>query len=75
MQKINGVAQNGRRVFLIGVRSDQTFEYEFPKPTDGPGTGKQYRSQRDAIERFLRWAEGGSKNDHFTGLLAAEAAE
>ena len=53
-----GVAQNRRRVFLVGVRSDQTFEYEFPKPTHGPGTGKKYSSQRDVMDRLPAWPEG-----------------
>ena len=53
-----GVAQNRRRVFLVGVRSDQAFEYEFPKPTHGPGTGQRYVSQRDAITGLPSWPEG-----------------
>ena len=35
-----GVPQNRRRGFLVGVRSDQTLEYQFPMPTHGPGTGR-----------------------------------
>ena len=60
-----GVAQNRRRVFLVGVRSDQSFEYKFPKPTHGPGTQKKYVSQRDAIEGFPRWPEGEFNTEPF----------
>ena len=60
-----GVAQNRRRVFLVGVRSDQTFEYEFPKPTHGPGTRRKYVSQRDVMDRFPRWPEGEFNTEPF----------
>ena len=53
-----GVAQNRRRVFLVGIRSDQAFEYEFPKPTHGPSTERRYVSQRSAIASLPRWPEG-----------------
>ncbi len=53
-----GVAQNRRRVFLVRVRSDQKFEYHFPKPTHGPGTGRAYISQQQVIGSFARWPEG-----------------
>ncbi len=53
-----GVAQNRCRVFLVGVRSDQIFEYEFPKPTHGPGTDKKYVGQRNVIGQLPRWPEG-----------------
>ena len=60
-----GVAQNRRRVFLVGVRSDQTFEYQFPKPTHGPGTRRKYVSQRDVMDRFPRWPEGEFNTEPF----------
>lgn len=53
-----GVAQNRRRVFLVGVRSDQKFVYEFPKPTHGPATRKRYVSQQDTIGSLPKWPEG-----------------
>jgi len=60
-----GVAQNRRRVLLVGVRSDQTFEYQFPGPTHGPGTRKEYVSQRDVMDRFPRWPEGEFNTEPF----------
>jgi len=53
-----GVAQNRRRVFLVGIRSDQAFEYEFPERTHGPGTGRKYLDQRSVISDFPRWPDG-----------------
>ncbi|WP_456363808.1 DNA cytosine methyltransferase [Priestia aryabhattai] len=45
-----GVPQLRERVFLIGVRNDLGFEYEFPKPTHGEGIGlKPFVTLRDAI--------------------------
>jgi len=60
-----GVAQNRRRVFLVGVRSDQTFEYQFPGPTHGPGTRRKYVGQRDVMDRFPRWPEGEFNTEPF----------
>jgi DNA (cytosine-5)-methyltransferase 1 len=60
-----GVAQNRRRVFLVGIRSDHELEYEFPKPTHGPGTDKSYSSQLRAIGSLSRWPEGEFNTEPF----------
>jgi DNA (cytosine-5)-methyltransferase 1 len=60
-----GVAQNRRRVFLVGVRSDQTFNYEFPKRTHGPGTKRKYVSQHDMLAGFPRWPHGQFNTEPF----------
>lgn len=52
-----GVAQNRRRVFLVGIRSDQNFEYEFPAPTHGPGL-RPFVTQRDVLKNLPRWPVG-----------------
>lgn len=44
-----GVAQSRRRVFLVGIRSDLSFEYTFPQPTHGVVSGSRFVSQRDAL--------------------------
>lgn len=45
-----GVPQLRERVFLVGVRQDIDFEYEFPVETHGIGEGlKPYVTLRDAI--------------------------
>src|SRR5580692_9169991 len=60
-----GVAQNRRRVFLVGVRSDQAFNYDFPEPTHGPGRSKKYVSQRTAIYSLPEWPEGEFNTEPF----------
>jgi DNA (cytosine-5)-methyltransferase 1 len=60
-----GLAQNRRRIFLVGIRSDQSFEYEFPKPTHGPGRKRQYVSQRTVIGDFPRWPVGEFNTEPF----------
>lgn len=60
-----GVAQNRRRIFLVGVRSDIDFDYKFPEPTHGPGTGNKYISQRDAIGNMPAWPEGEFNDEPF----------
>jgi DNA (cytosine-5)-methyltransferase 1 len=53
-----GVAQNRRRVLLVGVHSDLPFEYIFPTPTHGPEGKKPYVTQREALRGFERWPKG-----------------
>lgn len=60
-----GVAQNRRRIFLVGIRSDIDFEYEFPKPTHGPDAGNKYAAQRDAIGSMPPWPEGEFNDEPF----------
>jgi DNA (cytosine-5)-methyltransferase 1 len=45
-----GVPQNRERVFLVGVREDIPFEYQFPDATHGPSSDLlPYLTLRDAI--------------------------
>jgi DNA (cytosine-5)-methyltransferase 1 len=60
-----GVAQNRRRVFLVGVRSDQTFAYDFPEPTHGPGRKHHENTQRDVLGSFPEWPEGEFNTEPF----------
>jgi DNA (cytosine-5)-methyltransferase 1 len=60
-----GVAQNRRRVFLVGIRSDQEFEHHFPKPTHGPGTGRSYSSQKRTIGSLPSWPKGEFNTEPF----------
>lgn len=59
-----GVAQNRRRVFLVGIRSDLRFEFSFPKPTHGPGL-KPYVTQRDVLRGLPRWPAGEFNTEPF----------
>lgn len=46
-----GVAQNRRRLFLVGVRSDQTgLPFEFPAATYGPSTRRGFRTVTEALQ-------------------------
>jgi DNA (cytosine-5)-methyltransferase 1 len=59
-----GVAQYRRRVFLVGIRSDLNFQYEFPEPTHGPGL-RPFVTQRDAIGGLPRWPAGEFNTEPF----------
>lgn len=50
-----GLAQTRRRIFLVGVRSDQDFVYEFPRPTRGPNKRWPYNSQKVVIGELPIW--------------------
>eukprot|EP00130_Batrachochytrium_dendrobatidis_P008279 XP_006683154.1 hypothetical protein BATDEDRAFT_28720 [Batrachochytrium dendrobatidis JAM81] len=59
-----GVPQQRERVFIIGIRNDIEFEYDFPAPTHGEGKGKlPYITLKDAIIDLEtnpgEWFEGG----------------
>ncbi len=60
-----GVAQNRRRVFLVGVRSDLDMEYKFPEPTHGPGREHPYKTQKDELKNFPEWPEGDFNTEPF----------
>jgi len=50
-----GVAQERRRIFIVGVRKDvEDFDYEFPVPTHGPGTDAPFVVLRDVIAQFAK---------------------
>ena len=43
-----GLAQERRRIFLVGLRSDLGLTYQFPEPTHGPGL-QPVNTQRDVL--------------------------
>ncbi len=53
-----GVAQERKRIFIVGLRNDFGLEYEFPKPTHGEGHEAAHLSIRDAIGDMPEWPEG-----------------
>jgi DNA (cytosine-5)-methyltransferase 1 len=53
-----GVAQNRRRVFLVGTRSSAEFKYEFPCATHGQPLLQPYVTQRDVLGGLPEWPEG-----------------
>lgn len=60
-----GVAQNRKRIFLVGVRSDIDYEYVFPEATHGPGRPLPHLSQRAAIGDMRAWPEGEFNEEPF----------
>lgn len=59
------VAQTRKRVFIVGIRSDLDFEYEFPTAVNGPGTNRLPRSQKEALAGFPEWPEGSFNVEPF----------
>lgn len=53
-----GVAQDRKRIFIVGIRSDIDFEYEFPKPEFGINPKKPFKTQRDLISDLPVWPKG-----------------
>ncbi|MBK3431964.1 DNA cytosine methyltransferase [Pseudomonas fluorescens] len=53
-----GVAQERRRIFIVGIRNDFGIEYEFPKPTHGNDFAQPIVTIRDAIQDMPTWPEG-----------------
>ncbi len=54
-----GLAQDRRRLFIVGIRSGDGPKYEFPKPTHGRGPGrKPHRTLRNAIWHLRKAPEG-----------------
>lgn len=53
-----GIPQERKRIFIVGVRTDIHFEYEFPKPSHGPGRKYPYKTLRGAIGDMPLWPPG-----------------
>jgi DNA (cytosine-5)-methyltransferase 1 len=53
-----GVAQDRKRILIVGVRSDLGLEYQFPLPTHGPGREQPHTTIRQAIGDLPEWPEG-----------------
>ncbi len=53
-----GVAQDRKRIFIVGIRDDLDAEFEFPKPTHGLDSAQPKVTIRDAIGHLPEWPEG-----------------
>jgi DNA (cytosine-5)-methyltransferase 1 len=53
-----GVAQERKRIFIVGLRSDLGVEYSFPNPTHGAGAPLPHANLRQAIGDMPEWPEG-----------------
>ena len=52
-----GLAQERRRLFVVGIRSDFGVRYRFPDPTHGPRL-KPVMTQRDCLPAEETWPQG-----------------
>ena len=52
-----GLAQDRKRIFIVGIRKDicNDFQYNFPEPTHGPNTNNEYITIRDIIGHMELW--------------------
>jgi len=53
-----GVAQERKRIFIVGLRENLDVHFEFPKPTHGDGRSTPYLSIKNAIGGMSAWPEG-----------------
>jgi len=53
-----GVAQERKRIFIVGVRDDLGVEYQFPEPTHGLGRAMPHKTIAQAIRDLPAWPEG-----------------
>ena len=53
-----GVAQERRRIFIVGLRNDLEVEYQFPLPTHGLDLMQPYVSLREVIGDLPEWPKG-----------------
>src|ERR1017187_1877997 len=60
-----GVAQDRRRVLIVGVRSDLDFEYTFPKPQFGAEVNRALITQKDVLSGMPEWPAGEFNEEPF----------
>lgn len=53
-----GVAQERRRIFIVGIREDLGLEYQFPTPTHGLASSQPHITIQQAIGDMPEWPEG-----------------
>ena len=53
-----GVAQERRRIFIVGIRSDLGVKYEFPGPTHDVDGGQPAKTIAKALDGMPDWPEG-----------------
>ena len=52
-----GVAQDRKRIFIVGVRTDIDAEYRFPSPTHGKEQGQPKKTIRQTVGHMPEWPE------------------
>lgn len=60
-----GVAQERKRIIIVGIRGDLDTWYEFPAPTHGPVAGTALHTIEEALAGLPEWPEGEYCTDPF----------
>ncbi len=60
-----GVAQERKRLVIVGIRNDLGVEYQFPAPTHGPDAEQPYITIRAALDGLPEWPTGEYCDDEF----------
>jgi DNA (cytosine-5)-methyltransferase 1 len=60
-----GVAQERKRIIIVGIRADLATWYEFPDPTHGPDAENPFATIADALEGMPAWPVGEFCDDPF----------
>lgn len=60
-----GVAQDRRRVIIVGLRGDIDAKYDFPTPTHGPEGRTPYTTIAQALLGLPEWPEGEFNDEPF----------
>jgi DNA (cytosine-5)-methyltransferase 1 len=60
-----GVAQNRKRLFIVGIRSSEPAAFAFPAPTHGPFAKKTHRTQKDVIWRYRHETDNTYNDEPF----------
>jgi DNA (cytosine-5)-methyltransferase 1 len=60
-----GVAQERRRIFIVGIRDDFDIDFTFPQATHGPGRTNEHVTIRDVIADLPEWPEGEFYDQEF----------
>lgn len=58
-----GVAQDRKRIFIVGIREDINSDYKFPMPTHGEGCKNERVTIREALKYMRHWP---SEDEYYT---------
>ncbi len=53
-----GLAQDRKRLIIVGIKSSLKKSYDFPAPTHGPGAKQKYKTLKDVIWNYKKAPKG-----------------